>query len=150
MPEGDRYRRIECWEDRIYSDEDIAAPDSLDGSKDSTLEYIRRHLENPSRSQAKNAAESLQATKDAAESPQAGYSAKRPRDEDCRDHNTHVMESADNRPEFLGSGDGDVVSRVHTQIVHSYTGYFLRHFKDLTELLHVIRDVVEGKRLIGH
>ena len=137
MPEGDRYRRIECWEDRIYSDEDIAAPDALDGSKDSTLGHIRHHLENPSRSQAK----------DAAESSQAGNSAKRPRDEDCRDHNAHVTESDDNKPEFLGSGDRDVVSRVHTQIVHSYTGYFLRHFKDLKELLHVIRDVVEGKRL---
>lgn len=52
------------------------------------------------------------------------------------------------RPEYIierSSITEDPVSRVHMQIIHAYTGWPLRHFRHLGELLHVIRDAVVGK-----
>ena len=47
---------------------------------------------------------------------------------------------------FMYADEKALVSRVHTQIIHTYTGWPLRHFKDLNELLRIISDIIKGKR----
>ena len=69
-------------------------------------------------------------------------------DDASRDH-MRVTDS-NNKLMFLDSYDKALVSRVHTQITHTYTGHLLHHFKDLRELLQIILHVVEGERLITH
>ena len=128
MSEADRYLLVPSWEDRIHSYEDISAPLAQDESKDSTLEHIRHNLVFASRSSMETCQEGL-------DNPGLDY--------------MHVTDS-DKRPTFLDSDDEDLVSRVHTQIIHTYTGYLLHHFKDLKELLQVILDVVEGEQLSTH
>ena len=132
MSEADRYRRVPLWGDRIYSYEDISAPQAQNQSKDSTLEHIRSLLDfkPPSSTDAR----------------QAGN--KRPLDDP--DLDLASVTDSGNKITFLDSYDGDLVSRVHTQITHTYTGHLLLHFKDLKELLQVILHVVEGERLITH
>jgi hypothetical protein len=131
MSEADRYRQVPLWEDRIHSDEDISAPQAQNQSKDSTLEHIRCCLDFKPRSSTNT---SQQGSKRAAED--SGLDHVR-------------LTDSDNKTTFLNSYDGDLVSRVHTQITHTYTGHLL-HFKDLKELLQVILHVVEGERLRTH
>ena len=124
MPEGERYRRVPSWGDRIYSDEDIPG---ADGKDDSTLEYIRCGVELGS------------STPDT-------RSRKRARsDGELLEHMPMTVDPY--AKPFLYVEERDLISRVHTQVIHTYTGWPLRHFKDLNELLRVIRDVVGGKRL---
>ncbi len=123
MPEGERYRHVPSWEDRIFSDEDIQATDN---ENDSTLEHIRRGL------------------KTVHFSPKEG-SRKRFLEDDNWDHLKATLDP--NAKRFIYADEMALVSRVHTQIMHTYTGWPLRHFKDLNELLRVIRDILLGKRL---
>ena len=121
LPEADRYRRV--WEDRIYVAEDI----KIGSDDDSTLGHIRRKL-----------------TLDTV-SPD-NLSRKRPnkpRAEDVMEH--HLATSNKTGHGFLSAPTEDLVSRVHMQIIHGYTGWPLRHFRHLGELLQVIRDVVVGE-----
>jgi len=48
-------------------------------------------------------------------------------------------------PEEEEEDGKQLTSRMHTQVIHKYTGWSLRHFKDLQELLGVISDIVKGK-----
>jgi hypothetical protein len=48
---------------------------------------------------------------------------------------------------FIYADKVALASRVCTPITHSYTGRPLRHFKDLNELLRIIRDILLGKQL---
>ena len=127
MSEADRYRQVPLWGDRIYSYEDISAPQAQDQSKDSTLEHIRSRLdfEPPSSTDTRH----------------EGH--KRPLDDP--DLDLASVTYSGNKTTFLDSYDGDLVSRVHTQITHTYTGRHLLHFKDLKELLQVILHVVKGE-----
>jgi hypothetical protein len=68
---------------------------------------------------------------------------RRDMDDASRDHMR--VTDYNNKPTFLDSYDKALVSRVHTQITHTYTGHLLHHFKDLKELLQVILHVVEGE-----
>ena len=128
MSEADRYRQVPLWGDRIYSYEDISAPQAQNQSKDSTLEHIRSRLDFKPPSM---------------DTRQEGH--KRFRDDP--DLDLVCVTDSGNKTTFLDSYDGDLVSRVHTQITHTYTGHLLLHFKNLRELLQVILDVVKGKRL---
>jgi len=124
MPEGERYRHVPSWGDRIYSDEDILA---ADGKGDSTLEYIRSGV------------------KLGSSTPKI-----RSRKRACSDGELveYMPVTVDPYAKpFLYVKEKDLVSRVHTEVIHTYTGWPLRHFKDLNELLRVIRDIVAGKRL---
>ena len=124
MSEADRYLLVPSWEDRIYSYEDISL--AQDQSKDSTMEHIRSNLP--------------------LECPSLGTrqdGLKRAMDD--ADHEHIRVTRSDNKPTFLDSDDKRLVSRVHTQITHTYTGYLLHHFKDLKELLQVILHVVKGE-----
>jgi len=123
MPEGERYRQVPQWEDRIFSDEDIQAADN---ENDSTLEHIRRGLKT----------EHFSPTE---------CSRKRFLEDDNWDHRKATLDP--NAKRFIYADQVTPVSRVHTQIIHTYTGWPLRHFKDLNELLRVIRDILLGKRL---
>ncbi|KAF8338591.1 hypothetical protein F5887DRAFT_889803 [Amanita rubescens] len=125
MPEGERYRQVPLWGDRIYSDEDIPA---ADGKDDSTLEHIRCGVELGS-------------------STPEMRSRKRARSDGELVEYMPVTVDPCAKP-FLYVKEKHLVSRVHTQIIHTYTGWPLRHFKDLNELLRVIRDIVsEHKHL---
>ena len=126
MSEGERYRQVPSWEDRIFSYEDIQAADS---ENDSTLEYIRRGLKTQHFSPAQG-------------------SRKRFLEDDQWDHLKATLDP--NAKRFIYADEVTPVSRVHTQVVHTYTGWPLRHFKDLNELLRVIRDILLGEQLNNH
>jgi hypothetical protein len=129
LPEGDRYRRVQSWEERIYSCEDI----KIDNTYDSTLEFVRRgqKMECPQRPES--------------------TSKKRPvREEDLPHQDTtenDVKSKEDRLYSRFPEEEGRLLltSRMHTQVIHTYTGWSLRHFKDLKELLGVISDIVKGE-----
>lgn len=127
LPEGDRYRRVPSWEERIYSCEDI----KINDTPDSTLEFVRRGL----KTQCPQRPDST--------------SKKRPlRDENRREHHDATESKEKSEKDLLYSCSDETepaTSRVHTQVIHTYTGWSLRHFKDLKELLGVISDIVKGK-----
>jgi hypothetical protein len=123
ISEGERYRQVPSWEDRIFSDEDILA---ADGKNDSTLEHIRHGLNTKHFSPKES-------------------SRKRVLEDGNWDHLKATLDLGTKR--FMYAEEKALMSRVHTQIIHTYTGWPLRHFKDLNELLRVIRDILLGKRL---
>ena len=126
LPEGDRYRRVPSREEHIYSSEDVKINDTLD----STLEFVRRGLQTqcPQR-------------------PESTSKKQTVRDENRRDHQDATQSKDKSKEDLLYSCSNEtkpVTSRVHMQVIRTYSGWSLRHFKDLKELLGVISDIIKG------
>lgn len=125
--EGDRYSLFGLRNDRLYSYEDIAVHG---GEPDSTLDWIRKKIgyiadeTRPDNSQ------------------RTGSKRNREEDDDDAVPLHHVSIANRSRPKhlFAFSDSSALVSRVHTQVIMSHSGWPIRHFKNLLELLQVIRD----------
>jgi hypothetical protein len=135
--EGARYSLFGLSNDRLYSYEDIAVHD---GEADSTLDWIRKKIgyvadeTRPDNSQ------------------KTGSKRNREEDDDDAELLLHVSIANPLHPTHLvaSSNPAALVSRVHTQLIMSHSGWPIRHFKNLLELLQVIRDGIRGRSSVPH
>jgi Fungal protein kinase len=128
--EADRYHLFDSADERLYSYEDI----TIDGNVDSTLEWIRKGLSSVARPDI----------------PKIGLKigSKRVRNENHEDAEPFLhVKVADlgYSPHFITAADpGGLVSRAHTQLIMPYSGWPIRHFKSLLELVQVFLAAVRG------
>ena len=128
--EGTQYSLFGLPNDCLYSYEDIAVHN---GEADSTLDWIRKNID--------YIADETR--------PEQKTGSKRNREEHDNDAELllHVSIANPLHPKhFVAfSNPAALVSRVHTQLIMSHSGWPIRHFKNLLELLQVIRDSIRGR-----
>jgi hypothetical protein len=129
--EADRYRLFDSAEERLYSYEDI----TIDGNVDSTLEWIRKNMASEARQY------NIQK-----------IGSKRVRDEDGEDAEPylHVVVTDPGHPTHFSTAASPraLVSRAHTQLVIPHSGWAIRHFKSLLELVQVMLAAVKGRFIL--
>jgi hypothetical protein len=128
--EADRYRLFDSAEERLYSYEDI----TIDGNVDSTLEWIRKNMASEVRQ------DNIQK-----------IGSKRVRDESGEDTEPylHVMVTDPGHPTHFSTA-ASLVSRAHTQLVIPHSGWTIRHFNSLLELVRVMLAAVKGQSILHH